>query len=43
MVKADNYGIDYQLDLVYITKDGKKFINLDDAILHQKKVKENKK
>ena len=38
MIKADNYDIKYELDFVFQTKDGKKFIDVDKAIKHQKKL-----
>ena len=39
-IKADKYNITYELDCVYITKDGKRFLDLDKAIKHQKKIKQ---
>ena len=38
-IKADKHNIVYELDCVYITKDGKRFLNLDKAIKHQKTIK----
>ena len=40
-VKLDEYYFDIkqELEYVYITKDGKKFLNKNNAINHMKKIK----
>jgi len=39
MARLDKYGIKTELDIVYITKDGERFVSLEEAIKHQKKGK----
>ena len=34
-VKSDKYDLKHELDSVYMTKDGKRFLNIDQAIEHQ--------
>ena len=37
--ELDQYDIKQELDFVYITKDGKRFVELSKAIAHQKRIK----
>ena len=39
MIKAEKYDIKFELTNVYITDDGKKFLDIDKAIKHQKSLK----
>jgi hypothetical protein len=36
--RYDEHGIKQEIDFIYITKDHKKFVDLEDAIKHQKKI-----
>ena len=38
----DKYNITTELHIVYIAKDGSKFVTLDEAIAHSKKRKKKK-
>ena len=38
----DKYNITTELHIVYIAKDGSKFVTLDEAISHSKKRKKKK-
>ena len=42
MIKAEKYEIKFELDDVYITNDGKRFLDIDDAIKHQIKLKDKR-
>ncbi len=39
MIDNEKYGINQELDYVYITSDGKKFLNYKKAKKHQIKIK----
>ena len=39
MARLDKYNIKTELDTIYITIDGKRFLSLEKAIKHQKKGK----
>lgn len=38
MARLDKYQIKHELGTIYLTKDDKRFISLDEAIKHQKKL-----
>ena len=39
MARLDKNGISAELDFIYITRDGERFVSLEEAIKHQKKKK----
>ena len=38
MARLDKYHIKHELGTIYLTNDDRKFISLDEAIKHQKKL-----
>ena len=42
MARLDEQGIATELDFIYITRDGKRFISMEEAIKHRKKIKNKK-